>query len=236
MKNFLRKVFEEEFDDSVHSELVKFSRGVFENRYLLECKKQASKWSIKSSVEFANFFVMRCLKKMDENEEIDVKGIIVSTFDLTGDVEFEIEKVKKYMGIQQAVIRTKTTPEKIWSVMEKYPKAFYALSFKTDDCELKVKEKAPKSGKPGSKGEEGPKADFCSLKTTDEDLIKDLFFDIPDFKEVKINHTIVVENIEIPQDVKDPAKMREMAKREGKVIRKIYADGKKLEKEYLFKA
>ena len=58
------------------------------------------------------------------------------------------------------------------------------LLFKTNNSELKIKGKAPKSGKPGKKGDdEAPKADFCSLKTSDREIMKDLFFDLHDFSE-----------------------------------------------------
>ena len=138
------------------------------------------------------------------------------------------------MGIKQFLIDGLIRGEKIISLMNKYPKVFFALSFKISDYELKIKAKAPKSGKPGAKGEDGPKADFCSLKTTDFSLVKDLFFDFPDFKEISINHTIEINSIEVPSGNMAPEEMREKSIRLGKVIRKIKVDGveKRSEKEF----
>lgn len=81
------------------------------------------------------------------------------------------------------------------------------------------------SGKPGSKKEGGPKADFCSLKTVDDEIIADLFFDISDFKEVKIIYTVQIYSIEIPREITDPKETREKSIRKGKIIRKIAVDG-----------
>ncbi|MBU1989080.1 MAG: hypothetical protein KKD94_06405, partial [Nanoarchaeota archaeon] len=199
MKSVINKIFAGEFDSDVHEAFVKFSRGVFENRYLVECKKQASKWAIKTSSEFANFFVRKVLE--DASGELKVKGIIVSTSNLEPDCEFDVSNVKKYMGIKQLVIDCSTTPEKVLSLMGKHPKAFYALSFSTGDYDLKVKAKPPKSAKPGNKTKDdgGPKADFCSLKTTNKEIVADLFFDVADFKEAKIVHTVEIKDIELPK-------------------------------------
>ena len=72
MKNTIAKIFSGETDEEVHSDFIKFSRGIFQDRYLIEGKKQKEKWSIKTSAEFANFFVRRCLEKSPG--EINIKG------------------------------------------------------------------------------------------------------------------------------------------------------------------
>src|SRR3989344_2525454 len=195
MKNVIAKIFSGEFDSEVHSDFVKFSRGVFENRYLLEGKKQKDKWGVKTSSEFANFLVRRCLEKF--GGRFDFKGAIIYT---------------------------------------KYLKAFYALSFSGNGFELKIKAKPPKSGKPGKKGEDEPKADFCSLKTSDLEIIKDLFFDFSSFKEIRIKHTLEIRDIEIPKNYKTPEEMRELAKRKGVVKRFIDVDGQKKVSEKEFAA
>ena len=226
MENIIKKIFlgkAENGDGEVHSAFIKFGRGIFEDRYLIEGKRQKDKWAIKTSAEFANFFVKRCLENVEG--EVEMKGIIVSTFDLRDKIDFEIEKVKNYMGIKQIVINTVVEASKIISLMDEFPRAFFALSFKTNDCELKIKAKPPKSAKPASKGEAGPKANFCSLKTPNQDIINDLFFDFPNFKEIKINHTITIEKINLPKGEENPVKIRELSEREGIVKRIAIVDG-----------
>jgi len=233
MDSTINQIFSGKSEGSGHDEFVKFGKGTFDNKYLVQCKKQKNKWAIKTSAEFANFFVRRCLE--DASGDVKIKGVIVATFNVASDIGFEVERIKQFMGIKQAVINTTTSPKSILSLMDKYPKAFFALSFSTDKCDLKIKPKAPKSAKPSAKGDKGPKVDFCSLKTSDESILKDLFFDMGDFKEVRIKHVLMINQIILPQGESDPKKIRELAKRKGKVIRKIVLDGKEKisEKEFI---
>ncbi len=229
----IKKIFDNVMDEEVHSELLKFGRGEYSNRYLIEVNKQGSGWRIKTSSEFGNFFVKRCLP----SGKVAIKGVIISTFEL--DVDFEIKKTSNFQGIRKTEIDTELEGQKILDLIEKYPRCFFALSFKTDKCDLKIKPKAPKSAKPGKSGEDGPKADFCSLKTTDKEIVDELLFDIKgDFKEGKINHTIKIDEIIYPSDFKDmkPEEVREKSKRKGKVIRKIEVDGEVFKEEAEFEA
>src|SRR3989338_9965252 len=187
MENIFKKIFLGEVNEDVHNEFVKFSRGVFNDKYLIESRKQKDKFVIKTGYEFANYFVRKCLEKI--NGEVQIKGVIVTTLNLRNDIKFEISNVKQFAGVRQYIIESKVKSDDILELMKKYPKAFYALSFSTADCELKIKAKAPKSGKPSNKNGGEPKPDFCSLKTNNMELINDLFFDFPDFKDIKIKHT-----------------------------------------------
>lgn len=217
MENTIRKIFSEKVDEEVHREFVKFSKGIFENRYLIEAKKQKDRWSIKTGAEFANYFVRKCLEKV--SGKVSVKGVIVATFDIVKDAGFEIKGIKQFMGIKQAVVDGEIEAGKIISLMNRQPKAFYALSFSTSDGELKIKPKAPKSAKPSTKGEGEIKIDFCSLKTSDKKIVDDLLFDFPNFEEIQIRHTLMINEIILPKNEKDPVKMRELSKRKGVVKR-----------------
>lgn len=238
MKNVIRKIFENESDDFVRADFAKFSRGVFGNRYLLECKKQKDKWAVKSSAEFANYFVRALAEKLN-SISVDVKGIIVSTRNLKEVENFSNvlahATVKQFMSVKQFQINQKMTGEKMIELLNVSPTSFFALTFSFEDNVLKVKAKPPKSGKPGKTDENGPKADFCSLKTSDAGLIGDLFFDFGDFKEIKIKHEINVTNIEIPETAKSPEEMRANAKRTGILKRIVKVDGemRESEKEFL---
>lgn len=231
MKNAVHKIYDGESDANVHSDFIKFSKGVFDNRYVLEGKKQSSKWSVKTSSEFANFFVAACLSKIEG--KISLRGAIICTYDLRD--EIEVEKVKQFAGVKQHLIENEVEADKIKKLMEKHPRAFYALSFNSGDFELKIKAKPPKSGKPGKKGDDEPKADFCSLKTRDYEIVKDLFFDYPNFNEIKIRHTIEIKEIEIPKGISDPKEIRERSIRKGVLKRFVEVDGVKKESEKEFR-
>src|SRR3989344_6827941 len=145
MENVMKRIFSGKSDDDMHNEFVKFSRGIFNDRYLIQAKKQKDLGSIKTGNEFANFLVRRCLERI--NGEINISGIIVYTGNLE-DSKIPIERVKQFMGIKQYVVNSKVKSSDIIEAMNKYPRAFFALTFITPNAELKIKAKAPKSAKP----------------------------------------------------------------------------------------
>lgn len=231
MESVIKKIFAENNDENVHNEFIKFGKGEFKFRYLIEAKKQKDKWSIKTSAEFTNFFVRKCLETV--SGDLKLHGVIIYTSELDGN-KLSVERVKQFMGVKQYIINTEAKAQDILELMENYPRAFYALSFSAGNCELKIKAKAPKNGKPSNKGEGEPKADFCSLKTPNKEIIDDLFFDVPDFKEIKVKHTIQINEVILPQGVEEPTKIRELARKKGKIIRELNIDGTKsfMEKDF----
>ena len=234
MDSVLKRINEKKFDEGVHGEFIKFSKGVFNNKYLVDAKKQKDKWSIKTGAEFVNFIVRRCLE--DASGKIPMKGVIVSTFDLRNEVKFPIGKMKQFMGIKQLVLETEVDPKEIIALMDKFPRAFYALSFSTPKCDLKIKAKAPKSAKPASSGDKEVSADFCSMKTTDKSLVDDLLFDCADADVVSIKHTLKIEDIILPKGEKDPVQIREKAVRKGVIVRRVKIGDKETIKELAFEA
>ncbi len=232
--NTIAKIFSGAVDERVHDEFIKFSKGVFNHKYLLEAKRQKQQWSIKTSAEFANYLVMKCLNL--SSGPLKITGVIVATFDISKEANLPIERIKQFMGVKQAVVNAELEPRRILDLMEKFPRAFYALSFATPGFVLKIKPKAPKGAKPSAGGEKPPAAEFCSLKTSNHELVDDLFFDTPGFQEIEIRHTIAIENIILPSGVKDPVQIREQSKRQGTLKRIIILDGKTITKETKFEA
>ena len=221
----IKKIFDGVFDAEVHVNFLKFGRGEYKDKYLLEGKRQAKKWAVKAGAEYANFLVRRCLEKVGGS--VAVKGVIVSTQRLEGGKNrIDFVKVSNFQGVRKHVIDTEVEKEKIFEMMDEHPKAFFALSFKGEGFVLKIKAKAPTSGKPGKEKDGGPVADFCSLKTEDGEIVDELFFGVGDFQEVKVSHTIEVSDIVYPANVEElrPAEVRELAKRKGVVKRKVVAD------------
>jgi hypothetical protein len=229
--NFIKKIFEGKEDESVHLQFQKFSKGEFRNRAIIIAKNSSGKYSINSTYEFANGLIEKLAEKLGDRKT-NVTGAIISTQDLAEDLDFKNKK--QFMGVKQYIIEKEMSGKEITELINKFPKAFFGLSFKTQDSELKVKAKAPKSAKPSTKGEEKPKADFCKLKTTDREIAKDFIFEKPEFKKAEIIHTFLITDLILPKDEKDFAKMREKAKRKGKIIREVVIDGQvmKYEKDF----
>ena len=231
MESFIKKIFEDISDEEVHLQFQKFSRGKFKFKALVEAKKMSKNISIVTSAEFANELVRGVAELMKEGEKTKVTGAIVSTRDLTDEIEFK-EK-KQFQGVKRYILEGEMNKENILNLCKNFPKAFLALSFKIDGTELKIKPKAPRSSKSKNK-EEAPKADFCRLKTDNGELINNYLFDVGNFKKVSISHDFIIDEIILPEDEENPLKMRELAKRKGKIIRKINLDDSEKIKEINF--
>jgi len=232
--NFIKKIFQDKSDESVHLQFQKFGKGEFKDRALINARKSSGKYTISTTAEFANEFVRVTAGKLGGNI-VRVAGAIVSTNDLKGELDFK--EIKQFQGVKRYIIDKEMDGDEIVALLEKFPKAFFALSFNCDkdSTSLKIKPKAPKSGKPGKKGEK-PKPNFCRIITTDKMLAEDFVFEVSDFKKAEINHKFIINEIIKPEGETDYAKMRELAKRKGEIIREALIDGKEIRKKMDFEA
>jgi len=232
--NFIEKIKDKKTDNFVHLQFQKFSRGNFKNRALISAKKSKGNYTIKTGPEFANELVRLFAQKLGE-KKTKVTGAIVSTSDLKDKIEFT--QIKQFQGVKRYLIDCEMSGKEILSLLDEFPKVFFAFTFEADENNtLKIKAKAPKSGKPG-KGDKEPKADFCKFKTNNSEIGKSFIFEKDEFKKADIKHEFVIENIVLPQtDEKDFAVIRELAKRAGKIIRYSNIDDVKNVKEFEFVA
>lgn len=232
--NFIKKVFEGRSDGFCHLQFQKFSKGEFRDRALIKAKKTGNKYTISTTAEFGNELVLDLAKKLG-SRSTNIKGVIVSTNELS----LDYQNKKQFMGIKQYVIDKEMSGNEIVSLIEKFPKAFFGLSFEADSSILKIKPKAPKSAKPSTKGSEDIKPDFCKLITEDARLGESFVFEKPNFKTAEITHTFFINDIIVPNELKnekDFAKVREMARRKGKILRKAMIDGQNITSEKEFEA
>jgi len=234
LMNFIKKIFKNQPDNSVHLQFQKFGKGEFRNRALINARKSGNKYTILTTAEFANELVREVAGKLGGNK-VRVTGAIVSTNDLKEELDFK--EIKQFQGVKRYIIDEEMDGDDILSLLEKFPKAFFALSFNCDkdSTSLKIKPKAPKSGKPGKKGEK-IKPNFCKITTTDKMLAEDFVFEVPDFKKVEIDHKFIINEIIQPEGETDYARIRELAKRKGEIIREALIDGKEIRKKMDFEA
>jgi len=241
--NFIKKIFDSSDgkieDELVHLQFQKFSKGEFRNRAIIEAKTSrtptGTKCTINTSAEFANELV-RIVAENLGNNKTNVTGAIVSTSDMKGQLDFK--EIKQFQGVKRYIMDVEMSGSDILGLLEKIPKSFFALSFESGEFKLKIKPKAPKSGKPG-KGDEAPKADFCKLITTDKDIVRDFVFEVDDFKKVAVNHTFMIEEIVVSDELKktnDFARIREEAKRKGRILRNATVDEREVKSEKEFSA
>ena len=167
--NFIKKIFNNQIDDKVHNQFTKFGPGTFENKALIDINITAKVIKIKTSPEFTNELVELLANTI--KDKVHVKGIIFASKNLTEESSIEFKEIKNAMGVKKHIVDSELTKDQILDLCKKFPFNPISLSFETEYGKLKIKEKAPKSGKPG-KGGEKPKADYCSLTTKDKSIIK----------------------------------------------------------------
>ena len=240
MDFFIKKIFDGEIDNLVHKLFQKFSRGEFKNKAIIVAKAQAKGiYRISTTAEYADDFVRALAEKLGD-EITHVNGVIITTKKLEDELDFDDKKLA--IGVRKYIFDREMSGTQILELCEKYPTCFIGFSFKVGDSELKIKPKAPKSGSPSKKGGKF-KVDFCKLKTSDSNIINSLIFDeeAKGFKEIEIVHDFIIDEIIISDELKaevgdDYKKIKEMAKRKGKIIRKLIVDGREVVKEKEFEA
>jgi len=241
MDFFIHKLCSGRTDPLTHLQFERYSRGLFKDKAVVKIKNSKRVYSISTTYEYSNEFALYLANKLGDRKT-QVTGVIVSTRNLKEEDEFRQllahAQVKQFAGVKQFIISQEISGKEIASMISRFPRAFFGLSFNVDEYELKTKAKAPKSAKPKTKEEDELKPDFCKLKTTDKSIINRLIFDFnnDDFKEIIVSHDFDIRDIEVPADEKDPVKMRERAIRKGIIVRKLTIDKKDSKQEYNFAA
>jgi hypothetical protein len=233
--NFIKKIADKNFDNLVHLQFQKFSRGEFKDRACFKAKNSAGKYTISTTAEFGNEFVRIFAEKLGDRKT-KVVGSIIGTNDLKGILEFK--KISQFQGVKNYSIDMEMSGKEILNLLDKFPKNFFGLSFSVGDDVLKIKPKAPKSGKPSKEGEK-LKADFCKVVTKDKKLAESFVYEKPNFKNAEISHDYIIEEIVIPEYLKkekDFAIVREKSLRKGRILRRGTIDGEIIKKELPFEA
>lgn len=231
--NFIKKVVKGEVDESVHRQFTRFGKGVYGGRFLLSLWK-TKKIKIKTSFEFTNDLVALC----SEFGNCKASGIVFSKQDISNvmkenNIEGNSESKKGGVYFQSDIFSQELSGEQL-KELEKNSYSIL-LDLEGEGFKLKIKKKLPKPGKNENKID----GRFCQLEVDQKFYSKikeDLFWDLPDAKKINIKHKIIVENIIMPEGEKDFAKIRELAKRKGKIIREAEIDEQKITKEYEFEA
>lgn len=217
MESFLKRICDDKTDDESHRYFIRFGKGVYNRRFLLSYNK-GKNIKIKASFELANYLV----KFVKSIKSVNFSGKV-----------FTKEKINGLDGKKKAGVFVYEVQN---SKLSEFAKVYYYLVDVEDpEITLKIKKALPKPGKDAEKIDDG----FCVL-TMDEKYwskIKEgLFWDVPEGKKAIVEHTLQIDQIEIPEEEKDPVKMRENALRKGKIIRIINLDGKDIVKEYKISA
>lgn len=213
---FIKEIFEKGSSEKAHQYFVRYGKGSYKRRFLISFNK-GKKIKVRASFELANSFV----EFVKKNKDIKFSGKIITKEKIPG------EKGRKKSGsfvyeISESSLENFENPY------------FYLLDANSEDIVLKIKKKLPKPGKAAKKIDDK----FCMLDLDEKywQALKETFFwDLSDnVKKAKIEHELIISDIIMPKGENDPIKMRELAKRKGKIIRRIIIDGEEEMKEKEF--
>lgn len=231
--NFIKKVFDKQADEKAHRQFIRFGKGEYKKRFPLSLWKSKN-IKVKTGFEFANDLVILCSKLGDAK----VSGIVLSKKDISdmmsqNNIQGNSETKKGGLYFQNNIPNQELKKEQI---MELEKVSYFALlDIEGEGFKLKTKKKLPKPGKDADKIDDK----FCQFEADTRYYSKikeDLFWDVPESKKVAISHNVIVEQIIMPEGEKDYAKIRELAKRKGRLIRNSVIDGKETSKEIEFEA
>lgn len=219
--NFIKEIFEGEVSESSHRQFTRFGKGEYGGRALLNLWK-TSLVKLKSSFEFANNFVLFAAGLGN----VSFSGIVLSKDEIEG-----YNGKKKEGKFVYEVSNINSSEVKKLSEQA----SFLLLNGEGEGIKLKIKTKLPKPGKDEGKVDDK----FCQLEL-DEKYYKqakeDFFWDLPDGKKINVEHRYIINEIVMPKGETDFAKIRELAKRKGKIVRKASVDGEEIKKEINFEA
>lgn len=213
MESFVKKIILGKTNPESHRYFIRFGKGNYGRRFLFSFNK-SKKVKIKGSFELANDFV----QFVKELKHVSYSGKILTKEKIPG------KEAKKKAGVFLYEVENIN--------IEEYPNAYYyLLNVEDSEIVLKIKKALPKPGKDEGKIDDS----FCVLEL---DLkywtkAKDAFFwDVPEGKKASVEHELQITEIVAPSGEKDPAKIRELGKRKGKIVRKIIVDDRESSKAY----
>ena len=220
--NFIKEIFQGKSSETGHRQFIRFGKGEYGGRALLSLRKTKN-IKIRGSFEFANDFVFF----------VTNLGGVSFSGDIWSKEEIEGLSGQKKAGkwIYQVDGFTSSQVKNLAGRVY-----YFLLNTEQEGIKLRIKSKLPKPGKAEDKVDDK----FCQLEL-DEKYYKavkdDFFWDLPEGKKIDIEHKFIINEIVFPKtNEKDFAKIREMAKRKGRIIRIANIDGKEVKFERDFEA
>ena len=96
--NFIRKIFEGKTDDLVHKQFVRYGKGSYENKALLDITVSKTNYKIKTSFEYSGEFAVLLAEELTGSTR--VTGGIISTKNLSAELGSLVVSMKQFAGIK----------------------------------------------------------------------------------------------------------------------------------------
>ncbi|UZE93627.1 MAG: hypothetical protein IB618_02540 [Candidatus Pacearchaeota archaeon] len=222
---FIKKIFQNKVDETVHKQFIRFGKGEFGSKAIINIRK-TSVVKLTTSFELAGDIIIFISSLAPW---FRVEGL------LSNREQIPCFEGKKKKGLFVYNIAKELRSEELRDlVLKSYPTLLDCISG-DESINLKIKKRIPK---PGKKTEAKVDDKFCQLNLDAKywpQLHNEFLFDLPfEIKKARIVHTFIIKDIKIPKELEkegDYEKIRLGAKRIGKVIRKVVVDGKEIVKE-----
>ena len=229
--NYIKKIFNNEIEESIHKNFIRYSVGLFQGPMITFKKTTSQKLTIRTSYHFLKDF-LKLIPKFSNLEKIHIKGKIIhneslnSLFEELGNTYSNVRNIK---GIYTYEFEFEAETEKFCKLFCNYN---LIIEIKNDKFHLKTKNTMPKINK-------SFEANFLKFKFNKKDIEiieKDFLFGIEKdkkYKKIAISHEINIEKIVLPKNKKlHFDEIRKLSKRKGTLKRiMIFNDDKKNKNE-----
>jgi hypothetical protein len=222
---FIKKLFEKENDESVHRQFIRFSKGKFENKAVLNVKRNGN-IKISGTYEIATDMIslISMLAPM-----IKVSGTVISREKIQGFPEGKEKKGVIHYEINET-IDSKRLSEIAFKSM------YCLLDCEAAGIEMKTKKTVPR---PNPKATDKVKDKFFTavldIKFWNQ-IRNEFLFNLPEGKKFRLLHNYDINQVILPKNEKDYEKIRIIAKKKGRLTRNVEIDGKNVVQETEFEA
>jgi len=219
--NFIKEIFQgDQEQDYIHQKFIRYGRGEFHGP-VISLKKSNKDIKVNGTADYVNILSELILRNSDGN--IKVSGNIFSKREIKSKL---ISKTKKKRGLFNSELKGDFVSDELLKLYEEFKDAYFFLDLYSEGGRFKLKTKK-KLPKPGSEIDDKfftAVFDISFLNT----VMNEICFDSENknFKEMKITHTYLINELVIPEEYKnDAVKARIFAKRKGVVKRIVDVDG-----------
>jgi len=221
-KLFEKRIGEDKDAESIHKQFTRFGKGSYGGKALINLQR-GKQIKVSSSFEYGPDFIDLICQLAGESDNkpnnLEVNGIILSKEKIENP-NLKNEKLKS--GKYNYDIAGEISAQELTNINQQCYNILAEIKTKDNGIELKSKKKLPKPGKSENKVDDKFFVLKADLKYWPK-IRPELFPSLSDsVKKAKIRHTIIIDSIISPADMqgeKDFAKIRELAKRKGKIIR-----------------
>ena len=221
---FIKKMWKKGADDSVHRQFVRFSKGIFENKAVInigrngKIKVSGTYDCVTDMVAFISNLAPR----------VKVSGIVLSRDAINGFRGSEKKGAFNY-NLNEEIDSKKLSEIAKISI-------YSLLDCSAGGIELKTKKTNPR---PSSRSSDKVNDKFFTMQMDIKfwpQIREEFLFDLPEGKKFRLSHRYEINAIILPKGEKDYEKIRLLARKKGKITRIAEIDGKNVSQEIEFEA